>query len=142
MNKVILIGNLGQDPKIRYMTNGGAVANLSMATSETLERQADRRGRRETEWHRVVAFRKPAEIMAEYLSKGSKIYIEGKLVTRKWQDSRGSDRYTTEIHVDQFQFLGDGQQRGKPEHKRAPSEPDLGDNRGNAAPDFDDDIPF
>lgn len=99
VNKVILIGFLGQDPEIRYMPNGGAVANISLATSDTWTDKATGEERQKTEWHRVVIFGKLAEIAGEYLRKGSQIYIEGALQTRKWQDSDGQDRYTTEIVV-------------------------------------------
>lgn len=105
VNKVILIGNLGNDPDIRYMPNGDAVANLSLATSDTWKDSQTGEAREKTEWHRLVAFRKLAEIMGQYCKKGSKLYIEGRLQTRKWQDQNGQDRYTTEIIVDQMQML-------------------------------------
>lgn len=105
VNKVILIGNLGADPDIRYMPNGDAVANLSLATSDTWKDSQTGEAREKTEWHRVVAFRKLAEIMGQYCKKGSKLYIEGRLQTRKWQDQSGQDRYTTEIVADQMQML-------------------------------------
>lgn len=108
INKVIIVGNLGQDPEVKYMQNGNAVANISVATSESWK---DQQGQpvEKTEWHRVVFFGKLAEIVGEYLRKGSQVYIEGKLQTRKWQDQSGQDRYTTEIVVDQggkMQMLG------------------------------------
>ncbi|WP_240087189.1 single-stranded DNA-binding protein, partial [Proteus mirabilis] len=109
VNKVILIGNLGQDPEIRYMPNGGAVANLSLATSETWRDKQTNEMREKTEWHRVVIFGKLAEIAGEYLKKGSQVYIEGSLQTRKWQDQSGQDRYSTEIVVNiggSMQMLG------------------------------------
>ncbi|MFC3122470.1 single-stranded DNA-binding protein [Agaribacter flavus] len=105
VNKVILVGNLGNDPEIRYMPNGGAVANLSLATSESWKDQQGQQQER-TEWHRITMYRRLAEIAGEYLRKGSQIYIEGKLQTRKWQDQQGNDRYTTEIIADQMQMLG------------------------------------
>lgn len=105
VNKVILVGNLGNDPEVRYMPNGNAVANLSLATSESWKDQQGQMQER-TEWHRLTMYRRLAEIAGEYLKKGSQIYCEGKLQTRKWQDQQGQDRYTTEIIVDQMQMLG------------------------------------
>ncbi|MEG3765470.1 single-stranded DNA-binding protein [Alteromonas sp. 14N.309.X.WAT.G.H12] len=105
VNKVILVGNLGNDPEVRYMPNGNAVANLSLATSESWKDQQGQVQER-TEWHRLTMYRRLAEIAGEYLKKGSQIYCEGKLQTRKWQDQQGQDRYTTEIIVDQMQMLG------------------------------------
>lgn len=108
VNKVILVGNLGQDPEVRYMPNGNAVANVTVATSETWKDQQGQQQER-TEWHRVVVFGKLAEIVGEYLRKGSQVYFEGRLQTRKWKDQSGQDRYTTEIVVDQggsMQMLG------------------------------------
>ncbi len=110
VNKVILVGNLGNDPEVRYMPNGNAVANLSLATSESWKDQQGQVQER-TEWHRLVMYRRLAEIAGEYLKKGSQIYVEGKLQTRKWQDQQGQDQYTTEIIVDQMQMLG-GRQGG------------------------------
>ncbi|EAM1729028.1 single-stranded DNA-binding protein SSB2 [Salmonella enterica] len=109
VNKVILVGNLGQDPEVRYMPNGGAVANLTLATSETWRDKADGEMREHTEWHRVVVFGKLAEIASEYLRKGAQVYIEGQLRTRKWTDQSGQDKYTTEVVVGQngtMQMLG------------------------------------
>ena len=106
VNKVILIGNLGQDPEIRYMPNGGAVANLTLATSESWRDKQTNEMREKTEWHRVAIFGKLAEIAGEYLKKGSQVYIEGRLRTRKWTDQSGVDKYTTEIIADQMQMLG------------------------------------
>ena len=102
VNKVILVGNLGQDPEVRYMPNGNAVANISVATSETWKDKNTGDNQEKTEWHRVVLFRRLGEIAGEYLKKGSKVYIEGKLQTRKWQDQNGQDRYSTEIVADQM----------------------------------------
>ena len=113
INKVILIGNLGQDPELRYMPQGGAVANLSIATSETYKDKATGQPKEVTEWHRVVMYGKLAEIAGEYLSKGSKVYIEGKLKTRKWTDQQGIERYTTEIVANELQML-DGNQGQRP----------------------------
>ncbi len=144
VNKVILIGNLGQDPDVRYMPNGNAVANVSLATSETWKDKNTGESQEKTEWHRVVFFRRLAEIAGEYLKKGSKVYVEGRLQTRKWQDQNGQERYTTEIIADQMQMLDsrggsaafDGnsppQQNYAPASSPAPT-PDDG---------FDDDIPF
>ena len=108
INKVILVGNLGQDPELRYMPQGGAVANLSIATTETYKDKATGQPKEVTEWHRVVIYQRLAEIAGEYLRKGSKVYIEGKLKTRKWQDQQGVERYTTEIVANELQML-DGQ---------------------------------
>lgn len=108
VNKVILVGNLGQDPEVRYMPNGNAVANITVATSETWKDQQGQQ-QEKTEWHRVVMFGKLAEITGEYLRKGSQVYLEGKLQTRKWKDQSGQDRYSTEVVVDQggsMQMLG------------------------------------
>ena len=108
VNKVILVGNLGQDPEVRYMPNGNAVANITVATSESWKDQQGQQQER-TEWHRVVMFGKLAEITGEYLRKGSQVYLEGKLQTRKWKDQSGQDRYSTEVVVDQsgsMQMLG------------------------------------
>lgn len=105
VNKVILVGNLGNDPEVRYMPNGNAVANLSLATSESWKDQQGQMQER-TEWHKLTMYRRLAEVAGEYLRKGSQIYVEGKLQTRKWQDQQGQDRYTTEIIVDQMQMLG------------------------------------
>ncbi|GLP95328.1 single-stranded DNA-binding protein [Paraferrimonas sedimenticola] len=104
INKVIIVGNLGQDPEVRYMPNGNAVANFTVATSESWKDQQGQQQER-TEWHRIVTYRRLAEIAGEYLRKGSKVYLEGKLQTRKWQDQSGQDRYTTEIVADQMQML-------------------------------------
>ena len=115
INKVILIGNLGTDPEVRYMPQGGAVANLTVATSESWTDKATNEKKEQTEWHRVVIYQRLAEIAGEYLRKGSKVYIEGKLKTRKWQDKDGVERYTTEIIANELQMLdgrGDGQQQG------------------------------
>lgn len=105
INKVILIGNLGQDPEIRYTQNNTAIANLSIATSETWKDKQTGEPREQTEWHRCVAYRRLAEIAGEYLKKGSKVYVEGRLQTRKWQDQSGQDRYTTEIVINEMQML-------------------------------------
>lgn len=120
INKVILIGNLGQDPEVRFTPSGTAVANLNLATTDTwMDRQSGQRQER-TEWHRVVMFNKTAEIAQQYLKKGSKVYIEGRLQTRKWQDQNGQDRYSTEIVANDMQMLdgrsGDYQGGGAPQN--------------------------
>jgi single-strand DNA-binding protein len=159
INKVILIGNLGQDPEVRYMPNGGAVANLTLATSESWRDKQTGEMKERTEWHRVVIFGKLAEVAAEYLKKGSQVYIEGSLQTRKWQDQSGQDRYTTEVVVNiggVMQMLGGRQgggeasqgSWGQPQGNSQPSAPAQSAAKpaapaGNEPPmDFDDDIPF
>jgi single-strand DNA-binding protein len=112
VNKVILVGNLGNDPEVRYMPNGNAVANLSIATSESWKDQQGQQQER-TEWHRVTMYRKLAEIAGQYLKKGSQVYLEGKLQTRKWQDQQGNDKYTTEVIADQMQMLGGRNEGGQ-----------------------------
>ncbi|MBH04980.1 MAG: single-stranded DNA-binding protein [Phycisphaeraceae bacterium] len=148
VNKVILVGNLGNDPEIRYMPNGGAVANITVATSETWRDKATGEQREKTEWHRVALYGKLAEVAGEYLRKGSQVYIEGKLETRKWQDQSGQDRYTTEVVVQGFngvmQMLGgrggQGQQQGG---WGQPQQPQQAQPQYNEPPmDFDDDMPF
>ena len=153
LNKVILIGNLGRDPEVRYMANGEAVANFSIATSESYK---DKQGEKveKTEWHSIVMYRKLAEIAEKYLKKGSTIYVEGKLQTRKWQDkTSGQDRYTTEIIANEMKMLGgrsesgsspsEPQRREQQQHQQAKADayqsepPEQGGNFG-----FDDDIPF
>src|SRR5258705_12590267 len=111
VNKVILIGNLGRDPETRYMPDGGAITNISVATTDVWK---DKNGEKQekTEWHRVAFFGKLAEIAGEYLKKGSQVYVEGRLQTRKWQDKDGNDKYTTEIVAQQMQMLGSRQGMG------------------------------
>lgn len=116
VNKVILVGTLGRDPEVRYAANGSAIANLSVATSESWNDRATGERQEKTEWHRVVIFGKLAEIAAQYLTKGSQVYLEGKLQTRKWQDQTGQDRYSTEVVLDfngVMQMLGGGQRAGQ-----------------------------
>ncbi len=130
INKVILIGNLGQDPEVRFTPSGTAVANLNLATSDTwMDRQSGQRQER-TEWHRIVLFNKTAEIAQQYLKKGSKVYIEGRLQTRKWQDQNGQDRYSTEIVANDMQMLdsrgGDFQGGGAPQGGYAQNNPAQG----------------
>ena len=145
VNKVILIGNLGQDPKVAYMPNGNAVANITVATSESWKDKNTGQNVDKTEWHRVVFFRRLAEIVGEYLHKGSKIYIEGKLQTRKWQDKNGKDNYTTEIIANEMQML-DSRGEGSAPAQQRPAQSAPAQNEPAAAPpannDFDDDIPF
>ncbi|MBK9177185.1 MAG: single-stranded DNA-binding protein [Flavobacteriales bacterium] len=105
VNKVILIGNLGADPEVRHLQNGAAVANFRIATSETYKDKQTGEKREQTEWHSIVAWRALAEIVEKYLRKGSKVYVEGKLRTRQWQDKDGNTRYTTEIHADEMTML-------------------------------------
>ncbi|HEY5930109.1 MAG TPA: single-stranded DNA-binding protein [Burkholderiales bacterium] len=151
INKVILIGNLGKDPEVRYMPSGDAVANITIATTETWKDKAGEK-QEQTEWHRVAMFGKTAEIAGEYLKKGSQVYIEGKLQTRKWTDKEGQERYTTEIRADRMQMLGSrsgGAERMPPAddvESRAASAPSkkpatAGKGGGNFD-DLEDDIPF
>jgi single-strand DNA-binding protein len=116
VNKVILVGNLGQDPEVRYMPNGNAVANLSLATSESWKDQSGQM-QEKTEWHRLTIYRRLAEVAGEYLQKGSQIYIEGKLQTRKWTDQAGQDKYTTEVIVENMQMLGGHRQSDQQSHQ-------------------------
>lgn len=156
VNKVILVGHLGQDPEVRYMPNGGAVANLTVATSDTWRDKQSGEQKERTEWHRVTLYGKLAEVAGEYLRKGSQVYIEGQLRTRKWQDQSGQDRYTTEVIVDiggSMQMLGGKQDGGQQNNQRQQS---SGNGRQQQAQkqtppasseppmDFDDDsdIPF
>ncbi|MGC6246902.1 single-stranded DNA-binding protein [Bisgaard Taxon 45] len=111
VNKVIIVGNLGNDPEIRTMPNGEAVANISVATSESWIDKNTNERREVTEWHRIVFYRRQAEVAGEYLRKGSKVYVEGRLKTRKWQDQNGQDRYTTEIQGDVLQMLDSRNER-------------------------------
>ena len=153
VNKVILIGNLGQDPEVKYMPNGNAVANVTIATSESWKDKNTGEQVDKTEWHRVVFFRRLAEIVGEYLKKGSKVYIEGKLQTRKWQDKNGKDNWTTEIIANEMQMLdsrGGGSSdfnQNQNQGAAAQSAPQSAPAQAQAAPapannDFDDDIPF
>ena len=140
INKVILVGNLGADPETRYMPSGSAVTNLSVATSEQWKDKQSGEQKERTEWHKVAMFNRLAEIAAEYLRKGSQVYIEGKLRTRKWQDRDGNDRWTTEIIADEMQMLG-----GRGGGGSAPMSSGSGPSSAPPQPptdDFDDDIPF
>lgn len=151
VNKVILIGNLGSDPEIRYMPSGGAVANISIATSEAWKDKQSGQMQERTEWHRVTFYNRLAEIAGEYLRKGSKVFVEGSLRTRKWQDKNGQERYTTEIIASEMQMLdgkgqggggsfggGAGQMAHESQSMSAPVGSDAGFDRG----EFDDEIPF
>lgn len=147
VNKVILIGHLGNDPEIRYMPAGGAVANLTLATSESWRDKQSGEMREKTEWHRVCIFGKLAEVAGEYLKKGSQVYIEGSLQTRKWQDQSGQDRYTTEVVVNiggSMQMLGGNggnNQAGSQQPARQPQQSRQA--QQNEPPmDWDDQIPF
>lgn len=126
VNKVIIIGNLGNDPDVRYMPQGNAVANITVATSESWTDKNTNEKKEETEWHKVVFYGRLAEIVGEYLRKGSKVYLEGKLKTRKWQDQQGVDRYTTEIIANEMQML-DGKQDGQ--QKAQQQQPQQGFNQ-------------
>lgn len=150
INKVILIGNLGADPESRAMPSGMTVANIRVATSETWKDKQSGESKERTEWHTVAMFGKLGDIAGEYLKKGSKVYIEGSLRTRKWQDKQGNDRYTTEIIADQMQML-DGRPANQPSgngsrgnqqqgNQRRPAHGNNGDPSGKG--EFDDDIPF
>ena len=149
VNKVIIVGNLGNDPDTKYMPSGSAVTNLSVATNESWKDKQTGEQKDRTEWHRVAMFGRLAEIAAEYLRKGSQVYIEGKLRTRKWQDQQGNDRYSTEIIADEMQMLGGRGGASSMSGGPPPSGPPSGEggsgggSRGPApADDFDDDIPF
>ena len=149
INKVILVGHLGQDPEVKFTASQQAVCNISIATSESWTDKTSGDKQERTEWHRVVLFRRLAEIAGEYLRKGSQIYIEGRLQTRKWQDQNGADRYTTEIVANDMQMLGG---RGTSGGMDAPSMDDQGFGAAQPAAsakpapavsdDLDDDIPF
>ena len=167
INKVIIVGNCGQDPETRYLPSGGAVTNMSLATSESWKDKNTGEQQERTEWHKVVFFNRLGEIAGEYLKKGSKVYVEGSLRTRKWQGQDGSDRYTTEIVASEMQMLdsrggqeggggGGGYQQNRPQQNQAQQNQGQMQNQGqqqqqNQAPkpqapqgmdSFDDDIPF
>lgn len=147
VNKVILVGNLGADPEMRYMNNGDAVCNIKVATSDSWKDKQTGDKKEATEWHRVVFFRQLAEIAGKYLKKGSSVYVEGKLTTRKWQDKEGNDRYTTEITGNEMKMLG-GRQDGDGESAPRQQESRTAQSASSAAKkkpmfeDMDDDIPF
>jgi single-strand DNA-binding protein len=146
VNKVILIGNLGRDPEVRYTPNGLAVANITIATTESWKDKASGENQERTEWHRVVFYSRLAEIAGEYLRKGSKIFIEGRLQTRKWQDkTTNQDRYTTEIIADSLEMLG-SKAGGAPTSDAPPTsfpeKATMETAPAESADSFDDDIPF
>lgn len=163
INKVILVGTLGRDPETKYMPSGGAITNVSIATSEQWKDKNSGERQERTEWHRVVFYNKLAEIAGQYLRKGQQVYVEGRLQTRKWQGQDGQDRYTTEIIADEMQMLGGRAEGGSAGEFNAPppsatnsSSGNYGGGRSSAPPantnpapvgrndfeDFDDDIPF
>ena len=141
INKVILVGHLGKDPETRYMPSGSAVTNLRLATSESWKDKNSGDQQERTEWHSVAMFGRLAEIAAEYLRKGSQVYIEGKLRTRKWQDRDGNDRWTTEVIADEMQMLG-GRGGGSAPMNQDPGPGSAPAPSGSGSDDFDDDIPF
>lgn len=149
VNKVILIGNLGADPETRYMPNGDAVCNIRVATTESWKDKQSGDKKEITEWHRVVFYRKLAEIAGQYLKKGSQVYLEGRIRTRKWTDKEGQERYTTEIVADTMQMLG-GKREGEQSAPRSESAPAQNQQRsapaqnggGGSFDDFEDSIPF
>ena len=152
VNKAIIVGTLGQDPEVRYTANGGAVANISVATNESWRDKATGEAQERTEWHRIVMFGKLAEIAQQYLKKGSQAYFEGRIQTRKWQDQSGNDRYSTEIVANEMQMLGGRSGGGAPmdssgQSSSAPQGQSQSQSRPAAADtapmdDGFDDIPF
>lgn len=143
VNKAIILGNLGRDPEVRYTTNGTAVCNLAVATSEQWKDRQSGQQQEHTEWHRVVLWARTAEVAGQYLQKGSKVYIEGQLRTRKWQDQSGNDRYSTEIVARDLQMLGGGNgSQGGSQGAANAEQPDKSPDFGGAPADFDDGIPF
>jgi single-strand DNA-binding protein len=158
VNKVILVGNLGKDPESRYMPNGKAVTNFSVATTDSWKDKQTGEQREQTEWHNIVMYERLAEVAAEYLKKGSQVYIEGRLRTRKWQDKEGRDRYTTEVIANDMQMLGSRQgsgggsstgggggdfsRGGDAPSRSAPASAAAGARAPAEESPFDDDIPF
>lgn len=149
VNKAILVGNLGRDPEIRYAPSGAAVANVSIATTDTWKDKNTGEQQEKTEWHRVVFFGRLAEIVGEYLKKGSQVYVEGRIQTRKWQDKEGNDRFTTEIVANDMQMLGGrgggsgaGGGSGEDYNQDAGYSGGGGASSSGPSEDFDDDIPF
>ena len=154
VNKVILVGNLGADPETRYMPNGDPITNIRLATTFRWKDKASGENKEETEWHRIVFRARLAEIAGEYLKKGSPVYVEGRIRTRKWQDKDGQDRYTTEIMADNMQLLGSRGGAGEPRMEREPAEATSAAAAGGAAKpaakkapagglgEMEDDIPF
>ena len=148
VNKVILVGNLGADPETRYLPSGDPVTNLRLATTDSWKDKASGEKKEATEWHRVVLFRRLAEIAGQYLKKVSQVYIEGRIRTRKWQDKDGQERYTTEIEAEEMKMLGSRQGQGEPSYGGDAPAPSYGGAKPAAAAkkpsfdDMDDDIPF
>lgn len=144
INKVIIVGNLGADPEVRYMPSGGAVTNVTIATSESWKDKQTGEQQDRTEWHRVVFFNRLAEIAGEYLRKGSKVYVEGSLRTRKWQDQAGVERYTTEIVAAEMQMLDGkgGSDAPRSQSSSRSAAPSHAEAPAPMSQDFDDDIPF
>lgn len=150
INKVILIGHVGVDPEVRYMPNGNAVATVSIATTESWKDKQTGERQDRTEWHRVVCYNRLGEIIGEYVRKGSKVYIEGSLRTRKWQDQQGQDRYTTEIIANDLQMLdGKGNNNNMPDDMPSQNYESMPENKNRKSPahvdaleELDDDIPF
>lgn len=158
INKIIIVGRLGNAPEMRTMQNGDPVARISVATSEEWTDKQTGEKKQNTEWHSVIVFRKLAEIMGQYLKKGSQVYVEGKIRTRKWQDQNGQDRYTTEIIADQLQMLGNSQggngnnwaqepqgkskQQSQPQQSQQKEWDGYADHERQQGSNFDDDIPF
>ena len=146
VNKVIVLGNLGQDPTVRYSPDGAAVTNISIATTSSWKDKNAGEKREETEWHKVVFYGRLAEIAGEYLKKGKPVYVEGRLKTRKWQNKEGVDQYTTEVIADSMQLLGgreEGSQAPAPQQRQAPAaQPQAQRQPAANLADMDDDIPF
>ncbi len=154
INKVILVGNLGRDPEIRYTSSGAAVANITLATSDTWKDKQTGDSQERTEWHRVVFFNRLAEVVGEYLKKGAQVYVEGRIQTRKWQDKSGQDRYTTEVVASEMQMLGSKGGGFQPNEGGSMDDMNFDQSASSgtasakpaskavATEDFDDDIPF
>lgn len=146
VNKVILVGNLGKDPEVRYSPSGSAMANVTLATTESWKDKQTGEKQEKTEWHRVVFFNRLAEIVGEYLKKGSQVYVEGRLQTRKWQGQDGQDRYTTEIVANEMQMLGGRAGGGTSDWSASQDSSGAGKSTpASSSPppdDFDDDVPF
>ena len=144
VNKAIILGRLGKDPEIRYMQNGGAVANLSIATSQKWKDKNTQEQKEKTEWHRVVLYNRLAEVAVEYAKKGALLYIEGRIETKKWTDKDGQDRYTTEIIGEQMQLIGGRDTNDDKSSNRGstPSTTNHQQTSGSGVADMDDDIPF
>lgn len=141
INKVIIIGNAGKDPEVRYLADGSAVTSITVATSEKWKDKATGEAKEATEWHRIVMYGKVAEIAGQYVKKGASAYYEGKLKTRKWTDKDGVDKYTTEVVCDKMQLLG-GKQQGENEPQQRPASGGKRAPAPTSVADLDDDIPF